>query len=141
MVELDHVRLKKALHLIIVSIEEQNNEDPLEIVKEQLKTKSQIQTTYLTQETHIGKILEHKHKLICVKVSCNDHKLDIFRKCPSLKGTRIFINEDIIPEDLDELRKEVQRSRWQENKGNELSLGIRKLLLEIESKIRVINRD
>ena len=35
--------------------------------------------------------------------------MDILRKSPSLKGTRIFINEDLIPEDQAELRKEVQK--------------------------------
>jgi len=105
LIVLYHEHHKRALHLIIVGIEEQNNEDMLELDKEELKTKSQIQTTYLTEAIRVGKILEHKHRLICVKVSCNGHKLDILRKSPSLKGTRIFINEDLIPKDQVELRK------------------------------------
>jgi hypothetical protein len=44
-----------------------------------------------------------------VKVSCIDHKYSILSKSPSLKGLGIFINEDLIPEDQDELRKEVQK--------------------------------
>lgn len=79
LIVLNHEHHKIALHFIIIDIEEQNNEDTLEIVKEQLKTKSQIQTTYLTEEIRLGKILEHKHRLIHVKVICNDHKLDILR--------------------------------------------------------------
>jgi len=50
-------------------------------------------------------------------VSCNDHKLDILRKSPSLKGTRIFINEDLILEDQVELRKEVQNFKEARNEG------------------------
>lgn len=49
LIVLDHEHHKRALPLIIASIEEQNNEDTLELVKEQLKTKSQIQATYLTE--------------------------------------------------------------------------------------------
>ena len=47
--------------------------------------------------------------MIRVKVSCTDHKYNILSKSPSLKGSGIFINEDLIPEDQDELMKEVQK--------------------------------
>jgi hypothetical protein len=47
--------------------------------------------------------------LVRVKVSCNDHKYKILSKSLSLKGSGIFINEDLIPEDQVELRKEVQK--------------------------------
>jgi len=53
-------------------------------VKKKLKNKSQIETICLIQEK---------------------------RKTPSLKGPRIFINEDLILEDRVELRKEVQKVR------------------------------
>ena len=80
LIVLDHERHKRDLHLIIVGIEEQNDEGTLEIVKEQLKTKPQIQTTYLTEAIRVGNILEHKHRLIQVKVSCIDHTLYILKK-------------------------------------------------------------
>jgi hypothetical protein len=47
--------------------------------------------------------------LICVKVSCNGHKYNILGKYSSLKGLGIFINEDLIPKDQVELRKEIQK--------------------------------
>lgn len=56
LIVLDNECHERALHLIIAGIEEQNNEDTLEIVNKQLKTKSQIQTTYLTKEIRVGKI-------------------------------------------------------------------------------------
>lgn len=89
----------------------------------------------------MGKLLEHKHRLICVKVSCNDHKLDILSKSPSLKASRIFRNEDLIPEDEAELRKEIQKVKGKERKANGQSLEIGKVLLEIESKIKMINKN
>jgi hypothetical protein len=61
--------------------------------------------SFSIQSRSLGKIIEHKNRSIRVKVSSNDHKYDIFGKFVSLKGSRIFINEDIIPEDQDELRK------------------------------------
>ena len=79
--------------------------------------KSQIETTYLTKEIRVGKILEHKHRLIHVKVNCHEHKLDILRKSPSLKGTRIFIKEDLIPKEEAQLRKEVQRVKDERKVG------------------------
>jgi len=67
-IELDHEHHKRALHLIISGIKEGTDDDTLEIVKKQLKTNSQIQTNYLTEAKSVGKIMEHKHRLICVKV-------------------------------------------------------------------------
>jgi hypothetical protein len=55
--------------------------------------------------------------LICVKVSCNDHKYNILSKSPSLKWSGIFRNEDLIPEDQDELRKEVQKVKEARKEG------------------------
>jgi hypothetical protein len=57
----------------------------------------------------LEKIIDNKDRLICVKVSCNDHKYSILSKSQSLKGSGIFINEDLILEDQVELRKEVQK--------------------------------
>ena len=55
------------------------------------------------------KLTENKGKLIQIKVSSTNHKYDILTKTSSLKGTTIFINEDLILEDQAELRKEVQK--------------------------------
>ena len=55
--------------------------------------------------------------LIYVKVSFNDHKYSILSKSPSLKGSGIFINEDLIPKDQDELRKEVQKVKQDRKEG------------------------
>jgi hypothetical protein len=55
--------------------------------------------------------------LIRVKVNCNDHKYSILSKSQSLKGSRIFINEDLILEDQAELRKEVQKVKEVRKEG------------------------
>jgi hypothetical protein len=55
--------------------------------------------------------------LICIKVNCNDHKYSILNKYLSLKGLGIFINEDLIPEDQVELRKEVQKVKEARKEG------------------------
>ena len=87
------------MNLIIFGIKEQQEEDNIAIVKEQLNNKSQIDRTYLIEEKRLGKIIDHKDRFISVKVSCNDHKYNILTKSLSLKGSEIFINEDLIPED------------------------------------------
>jgi hypothetical protein len=117
LIELDHERNKRSLNLIIFGIKEQQEEDTLVIVKEELNNKSQIHTTYLIQAKRLGKIIDYKDRLIHVKVSCNDHKYSILSKSLSLKGSRIFINEDLIPEDQDELRKEVQKVKEARKEG------------------------
>ena len=117
LIELDHEHNKRALNLIIFGIKEQQEEDTLAIVKEELKNKSQIDTTYLIEAKRLGKIIDHKDTLIRVKVSCNDHKYSILSKSPSLKGLGIFINEDLIPEDQVELRKEVQKVKEAKKEG------------------------
>ena len=109
LIEMDYERNKRALNLIIFGIKEQQEEDALAIVKEELKNKSQIDTTYLIEAKRLGKIIDHKDRLIRVKVSCNDHKYSILSKSMSLKGSGIFINEDFIHEDQAESRKEVQK--------------------------------
>ena len=60
---------------------------------------------------------QHKDKLICIEVRFNDHKYGILNKNPSLKGIRIFINEDLIPEDQVELRKKDQRLKEVKKEG------------------------
>jgi hypothetical protein len=97
LIELDHERNKRALNLIIFGIKEQQEEDTLAIVKEELKNKSQIDTTYLIEAKRLGKIIDHKDRLIRVKVSCTNHKYSILNKSLSLKGSGIFINEDLNP--------------------------------------------
>jgi hypothetical protein len=97
LIEMDHERNKRALNLIIFGIKEQEEEDTLAILKEELNNKSQIDTTYLIEAKRLGKIIDHKDRLIYVKVNCNDHKYSIFSKSSSLKGSRIFIHEDLIP--------------------------------------------
>jgi hypothetical protein len=114
--ELDHERNKISLNLMIFGIKEQEH-DTLAIVKEELKNKSQIETTYLIEAKRLGKIIHHKYRFIYVKVSCNDHKYSILNKSPSLKGSGIFINEDPIPEDQAEIRKEVQKVKEVRKEG------------------------
>ena len=48
---------KRTLYLIIVGIKEKEDEEKLAIVKEQLKTHSQIQTTYLIEVQRVGDII------------------------------------------------------------------------------------
>jgi hypothetical protein len=117
LIELDHECNKRALNLIIFGIKEQKDEDTLAIVKEELKNKSQIETTGLIEAKRLGKIIEHKDRLIWVMVSSNAHKYDILSKTLSLKGSGIFINEDLIPEDQAKLRKEVQKVKEARKEG------------------------
>ena len=63
----------------------------------------------LTEATRLGKLTENKGRPNRIKVRSNDHKYDILSKTSSLKGTGIFINEDLIPQDQAELTKEVQK--------------------------------
>jgi hypothetical protein len=116
LIKLDHERKKRFLNLIIFGIKEQEK-DTLEIAKDEIINKSQIDTTYLIEAKRLGKIIDHKDRLICVKVSCNDHKYRILSKSPSIKGSGIFINEDLIPEDQAKLRKEVQKVKEARKEG------------------------
>jgi hypothetical protein len=117
LIELDHEHNKRALNLIIFGIKEQQEEDTLAIVKKELKNKSQIDTTYILEAKRLRKIIDHKDRLICVKVSCNDHKYILLSKSLSLKRLEIFINEDLIPKYQHELRKEVQKVKEAKKEG------------------------
>ena len=75
-------------------------------------------------------LIENKGKLIQIKVSSNDYKYDILSKNSSLKGTRIFINEDIIPEDQAELRKEVQKVKEARKEGKWVIIRNRKVFIQ-----------
>jgi hypothetical protein len=71
----------------------------------------------MIEARRLGKIIDHKDRLIRVKASCNDHKYSILSKYPSLKGPGIFMNEDLIPEDQAELRKKVQKVKETKKEG------------------------
>jgi hypothetical protein len=118
LIELDHGHNKRVLNVIIFGIKKQKYEDMLAIVKEELKNKSQIQTTCFIEVKRLGKIIEQKDRLICVKVNFDDHKYDILSKYPRLKGMGIFINEDLILENQDKLRKEVQKVKEAKKEEN-----------------------
>jgi hypothetical protein len=105
------------LNFIIFRIKYQQEEDTLAIVKKELNKKSQIDTTYLIEAKWLGKIIDHKDRLICDKVSCNDHKYNILSKSVILKGLGIFINENLILEDQVELRKEVHKVKESKKEG------------------------
>ena len=116
LIELDHEHNKRALNLIIFSFKEEVNEDTLAISQTELYNRLQIETC-LTEATRLGKLTENKGRLIRVKVSSTDQKHDILSKTSILKGTGIFINEDLIPEDQAELRKEVQKVKEARKEG------------------------
>lgn len=44
----------------------------LALVKEVLRNKVQIEITCLIEADRMGKIIEHKDRLICAKISSND---------------------------------------------------------------------
>jgi hypothetical protein len=117
LIELDHERNKRTLNLIIFGLKEEEDEDTLALVQTELHNRLQIETACLTEATRLGKLTENKGRLICIKVSSTDHKHNILSKTSSLKGTGIFINEDLIPEDQAELRKEVQKVKEARKEG------------------------
>ena len=98
-------------------MKEEVDEDTLVIAQIELHNRLQIETTCLTEATRLGKLTENKGRLICIKVSSTNHKYDILSKTSSIKGTGIFINEDLIPKDQTELRKEVQRVKKVRKEG------------------------
>jgi len=114
---LDHEHNKRVLNLIIFDIKEQKDKDTLALTKEELKNKLHIETNYLIEAKTLGKIIEHKYRLIHVKVNSNDYKYGILGKYPRLKGPIIFINEYLIPENHIELRKEVQKVKEARKEG------------------------
>jgi hypothetical protein len=64
------------------------------------------------------------------KLSCNDHKYSILSKSLSLKGSGIFINENLIPEDQAELRKEVQKVKEARKEGKWAIIRNRKAIVK-----------
>jgi hypothetical protein len=71
LIGLDHENNKTAMNLIIFGIKENKYKEFLPIVKEELKHKSQIETTCVIEEKRMGKITKYKYRLIHVKVSSN----------------------------------------------------------------------
>jgi len=67
------------------------------------------ETTCLIEAKRLGKIIEHKDRLIFVKVNSNDRKYGTLSISSSLNGSCIFINKDLILEDQAKLRKQVQK--------------------------------
>ena len=63
-------------------------------------------------------------------MSSTDHKYEILNKTSSLKGTRIFINEDLILEDQAELRKEVQKVKEARKEGKWAIIRNRKFVIQ-----------
>ena len=87
------------LNLIIFCLKEETEEDMLAIVKTKFHNRLQIETTGLMEANRLGKLIENKERLIRVKVISTKQKYNILNKTSSLKGSRIFINQDLIPND------------------------------------------
>ena len=62
-------------------------------------------------------------------VSSNGLKYDILSKTLSLKGSGIFINEDLVPKDQAKLRKEVQKVKEAEKEGKWEIIGNSKVII------------
>ena len=58
--ELDHECNKIALNLVIFILKEKEDEDTLVMVKEELHNRLHIETTFLTEENILGKLIENK---------------------------------------------------------------------------------
>jgi len=84
----------------------------------------------------LEKLTENKGRLIRIKVSSAHHKYDILSKTSSLKGTRIFINEDLIPKDQAGLRKEVQKKNEARKEGKRAILKNRKVVIRDRNQKR-----
>jgi hypothetical protein len=84
-IELDHDYNKIASNLINFGLKEEG-EDTLELVKEGLQNKFEVETSCFIKERRLGKVIKHKIRLICVKVSSTNHKYGILNKKMSLKG-------------------------------------------------------
>jgi len=117
LIELDHECNKRALNVIIFGLKEELDMDTLAIAQKELHNRLQIETMCLIEATRLGKLTVNKGRLIRIKVSSTDHEYDILSKTSSLKGTGIFINDDLIPEDQAELRKEVQKVKEARKEG------------------------
>ena len=107
LIALDHERNKRSLNLIIFCLKEREEDDTLAIVKTKLHNRLQIETTGLIETNMPGKLIENKERLIRVNVNSTEQKYNILSKKSSLKGSGIFRNEYLIPEDQTELRKVV----------------------------------
>ena len=97
LIALDHEHNKRDLNLIIFGLKEEEEEDTLAIVKTKIHNRLQIETTGLIEANRLGKLIENKERLMRVKVSSTEQKYNILSKTSSLKGSRIFINEGLIP--------------------------------------------
>ena len=128
LIKLDHERNKRTLNLIIFGLKEVVDKDTLAIATELYK-RLQIETMCLTKAARLGKLTENKGRLIQIKVSSTAHKYDLFSKTSSLKGKRIFINEDLIPEDQAELGKEVQKVMEARKEGKLAIIRNRKVVI------------
>ena len=88
----------------------------LSLVKGKVQEKIQFDTS-LIEALRVGKIIEHKYRLIHVKVRSDDHKYGILSKTPNLKGLKNFIKEYLIPEDQVEIIKEVEKVKEDKIEG------------------------
>jgi len=129
LIELDHKCNERALNLIIFGLKKEVDEDTLALAQTELHNRLQIETMCLTEATRLGKLTKNKGRLIRIKVSSTDHKHDILSKTSSLKGTGIFINEDLIPKDQAELRKEVQKVKEARKEGKWVIIRNRKAFI------------
>jgi hypothetical protein len=59
-IELDHEHNERALNLIIFGLKDEGERDTLELVKEELQNKLQIETCII-EAKRLGKIIEHKY--------------------------------------------------------------------------------
>ena len=70
-----HEHNKRSLNLIMFYLKEEEQEDTLAIVKIELQNRLQIDNTGLIKENTLGKLIKDKERLIRVKVSSAEKKL------------------------------------------------------------------
>jgi len=67
LIELDHESNKISLKLMIFCLKDKKKEDTVSLVKEELQNKLQDGTTCLIEAKRLGKIIEHKYRLIVLR--------------------------------------------------------------------------
>ena len=123
----------RKLNLIISGVKETENEDTTSVIKEIFNVKLSLdESIYPSMVKRIGK--KGRNRLILVSTFCLDDKLAVLKKRTKLKGSRIYINDDLTPQQRERRKKLIIMCRNARSDGKKAFVKNGPLTLVVDGK-------
>lgn len=128
-----HQRDERKNNLVVVGLDQMNDdENPLEVVTDLFTTKLDLSNLHPVRARRLGRKQDSKKRLMLITMASFMDKLAVLKARTRLKGTRIYVNEDLTPSQRQHHIKLLKMCRMAKSDGKHAYIRGAKLLVDGE---------